>query len=83
VGTLQVRPRLTGKIATVLQMAVVLWILLKWSVRNDEWSKIINLGTALFTGASGLLYIWDGMRQLGTHPSSSPTSGQAAPDNPA
>jgi CDP-diacylglycerol--glycerol-3-phosphate 3-phosphatidyltransferase len=83
VGTLKVRPRLTGKIATVLQMAVVLWILLKWSACNDEWSKMINLGTALFTGASGLLYIWDGMRQLGSHPSSSPTIGQTNPDQPA
>src|ERR1035437_587373 len=31
VGKITVRPRMTGKIATVLQMAVVLWILLKWS----------------------------------------------------
>jgi hypothetical protein len=44
---------------------------------------MINLGTALSTGASGLLYIWDGMRQLGSHPSSSPTIGQTNPDQPA
>src|SRR5881296_2094076 len=30
VGKVNVRPRILGKIATVLQMAVVLWILLKW-----------------------------------------------------
>jgi hypothetical protein len=26
----------------------------------------------MFTGVSGLFYVWDGMRQLGSHPSSSP-----------
>src|SRR5208282_4916324 len=30
VGKVFVRPRFTGKIATVLQMSVVIWILLKW-----------------------------------------------------
>src|SRR5215468_1374512 len=30
VGKVIVRPRVLGKIATVLQMVVVLWILLKW-----------------------------------------------------
>jgi CDP-diacylglycerol--glycerol-3-phosphate 3-phosphatidyltransferase len=72
VGKIIVRPHLTGKIATVLQMAVVLWILLKWSEPHAEWLKILGLGAGLFTAASGLLYVWDGMRQLGTHPSSSP-----------
>ena len=72
VGTITVRPRLTGKIATVLQMAVVLWILLKWTEQHAEWLKIIGLGAGLFTGASGLLYVWDGSKQLGTHPASLP-----------
>ena len=35
VGTITVRPRLMGKVATVLQMAVILWILLEW----DELSQ--------------------------------------------
>src|SRR5689334_17000741 len=30
VGNIKVRPRLIGKAATVLQMVVVLWVLLKW-----------------------------------------------------
>jgi phosphatidylglycerophosphate synthase len=72
VGKITVRPRLTGKIATVLQMAVVLWILLKWSERHALWLNTISLGAGLFTGASGLLYVWDGMKQLGAHPASLP-----------
>ena len=73
VGKITVQPRITGKIATVLQMALVLWILLKWSEPHAEWLKIISLGAGLFTGASGLFYVWDGTKQLGSHPASSPT----------
>jgi cardiolipin synthase (CMP-forming) len=79
VGTITVRPRVTGKIATVLQMAVVLWILLKWTDPHSAWLKIIGLGAGLFTAASGLFYVWDGTRQLGTHPSSSPTPKNGPP----
>ena len=74
VGKITVRPRMTGKIATVLQMAVVLWILLKWSEHHAVWLSSLSLGAGLFTGASGLYYVWDGTKQLGTHPSSSPTT---------
>ena len=69
VGKVIVRPRALGKIATVLQMVMVLWILLKW---KENWLVGVVLGTAICTGGSGLLYIWDGMRQLSAHPSSSP-----------
>ena len=72
VGKIAVRPRLTGKIATVLQMAVVLWILLKWTEPHQVWLHLISLGAGLFTGASGLLYVWDFTKQLGAHPASSP-----------
>jgi CDP-diacylglycerol--glycerol-3-phosphate 3-phosphatidyltransferase len=71
VGKVTVRPRLTGKIATVLQMAMVLWILLNWSELHAVWLQTISLGAGLFTGASGLLYVWDFMKQLGAHPASS------------
>jgi cardiolipin synthase (CMP-forming) len=74
VGTLTVRPRLLGKVATVLQMAVILWILLEWDGNfHSGWLKWISLAAGICTGLSGLLYIWDGMRQLSSHPSSSPT----------
>ncbi|HTA94589.1 MAG TPA: CDP-alcohol phosphatidyltransferase family protein, partial [Verrucomicrobiae bacterium] len=45
VGRIVVRPRFTGKIATVLQMAVVIWILLKWDVgQGARWLKYVTLG---------------------------------------
>jgi cardiolipin synthase len=70
VGKVKVRPRMVGKIATVLQMAAVLWVLLKWhTVALD----CIVAGAALFTGVSGIWYVFDGMKQLGAHPASSPT----------
>ena len=77
VGKIIVRPRLTGKIATVLQMAVVLWILLQW--RGDfgaGWLKYLSLGAGICTALSGLLYVWDGMQQLSSHPSSAPVKNK-------
>ena len=70
VGKITVRPRITGKIATVLQMVVVLWILLKWTEPYPLCLETLCLGTGLFTAAAGLLYVWDGTVQLGKHPSS-------------
>jgi CDP-diacylglycerol--glycerol-3-phosphate 3-phosphatidyltransferase len=69
VGKVKVRPRIIGKVATVLQMVVVLWIMLKWA---ESWLRALTLATAICTGISGLLYVWDGSRQLSAHPSSSP-----------
>ena len=70
VGDVTVHPRLTGKLATVFQMLMVTWILLLWDFNG--WLKIWIYGAGLFTAGSGLLYVWDGTRQLGSHPSSSP-----------
>jgi cardiolipin synthase (CMP-forming) len=67
-GKVVVRPRVLGKIATVLQMGVVLWILMKW---DEQWLAFWTIGAAVFTGVSGLLYVWDGVRQLSAHPTSS------------
>ncbi len=70
-GTVKVRPRLTGKVATVLQMAVVLWLLLKWDVgRGLVWIHWLTIGAAVGTGLSGLQYVWDGVRQLSASPNS-------------
>ncbi len=75
VGAVVVHPRYAGKIATVLQMAVVMLILFKWDFGGGGfWMRSVALGAAVFTGVSGLLYTWDGMRQLGSHPSSLPTN---------
>lgn len=77
VGKVVVHPRVIGKIATVLQMVVVVWILLRWDRDyNPEWLKIWTVGAAVFTGASGLFYVWDGTKQLSSHPASSPTENE-------
>jgi cardiolipin synthase len=72
-GKVVVRPRMLGKIATVLQMTMVLWRLLKWP---EPWTTYWTFGAAICTGISGLLYVWDGMRQLSASPRSLPTPHQ-------
>ena len=72
-GKVKVRARLTGKIATVLQIATVLWILLGWNTRVLTYLVAL---AGFFTAVSGLLYILDGVRQLNSHPASAPTSSQ-------
>jgi len=82
IGKVTVRPRFIGKLATVLQMILVLWILLKrlledkwpWSVlaSSPHFLPGLTLAAGVATGIAGLLYVWDGSRQLSAHPSSSP-----------
>lgn len=75
VGRITVRPRLTGKLATVFQMLMVSWILLRWDFAfHGHLRQIWIIGTGLFTAVSGCFYVWDGMHQLGKHPSSSPAA---------
>jgi hypothetical protein len=52
-------------------MIVVLWVLLQW---HNKWLFAWLLAAAICTGISGLLYIWDGTRQLSAHPASSALS---------
>ena len=92
VGNITVRPRVTGKIATVFQMFMIIWILLRWDILpnhvqqyailpNSRWDLFFHvylfrvwlIGAAVFTGVSGILYVFDGMKQLSAHPSSSPS----------
>ncbi|MCW5554173.1 MAG: CDP-alcohol phosphatidyltransferase family protein [Verrucomicrobiae bacterium] len=71
VGKVHVRPRILGKVATVLQMASVLWILLRWDAGwGARWLVWLTAAAAICTGGSGLLYVWDGVRQLSASPSS-------------
>jgi CDP-diacylglycerol--glycerol-3-phosphate 3-phosphatidyltransferase len=79
VHKVRVRPRFLGKLATVLQMVVVLWILLKW---DESWLRALTLSAALATGISGLLYVFDGSRELSAHPASSPTSSGSTKESP-
>lgn len=75
VGKVKVRPHFLGKVATVLQMVCVLWILLGWDAGwGARWAVGWTLAAAICTGVSGLLYVWDGVRQLSASPSSSATT---------
>src|SRR5690242_19377657 len=65
VGKGIVQPRIIGKVATVLQMTVVLWTLLRW---DAQWLLVWNTAAAVCTGGSGLLYTYDGIRQLSASP---------------
>jgi len=59
-GKFTARPRLPGKLATVLQMAAVLWTLLKLPVAPLPF---ITAGAGFFTVLSGLFYLHDFTRQ--------------------
>ena len=77
VGKVKVRPRVSGKVATVLQMLCIVWILFKWNERlGGLWFSVWTIGSAAFTGVSGLWYVWDGVNQLSAHPTSSATPKQ-------
>jgi cardiolipin synthase (CMP-forming) len=68
-GKVVVQPRWMGKIATVLQMTVVLWLLLRWDHgAGGRWYAGWTWGAGICTSLSGVLYLWDGMRQLSAHP---------------
>jgi cardiolipin synthase (CMP-forming) len=71
-GGMKIKPYFISKAATVLQMAAVLWALFKLDAR---WHYGLCIGAAVLTGLSGLLYIFDGMRLLAKHPSSSAKKG--------
>ena len=77
VGKVKVRPRMLGKIATVLQMISIIWILLQWDAEfHPAWFWTWTLAAAICTGISGLLYVWDGTKQLSSHPTSSATPNE-------
>ena len=75
VGKVKVRPRVLGKVATVMQMFCIIWILMQWDQElRPLWYSLWTCGAALCTGISGLLYVLDGMKQLSSHPTSSATT---------
>lgn len=74
VGKVTARPHIVGKIATVLQMISVLWLLLRWDKAfGENWMMLWTASAALLTGVSGIFYVRDGMKQLSTSPRSSAT----------
>ena len=72
-GQVRIRPNFVGKLATVLQMAIIVWVLCRWS---GEWLEFLIWGTAVSTGISGAVYLLDGIQQLSASPSSSATPNQ-------
>ena len=60
-GAVHVQPRWTGKLATVLQMATILWVL----AQGPELHFLALIGAAgFFTAMAGIQYIADGWRQI-------------------
>jgi CDP-diacylglycerol--glycerol-3-phosphate 3-phosphatidyltransferase len=60
-GNVKVRTSWTGKVATVLQMAAIAWVMLQL-----HFLPLIYVVAAagLFTFVSGIIYVRDGVRQL-------------------
>jgi CDP-diacylglycerol--glycerol-3-phosphate 3-phosphatidyltransferase len=60
-GTVRVRPSWTGKVATVLQMAAIAWVMLQFRIPPLLY---VVVGAGVFTLVSGMIYVRDGVRQL-------------------
>ena len=72
-GKVALRPRIAGKVATVFQIGVVLWILLQWSEKAlGYWI----FSAAFFTTLSFIIYMVDGVRKLNASPVSAATKNQ-------
>ena len=59
-GKFVARPRVSGKIATVLLMTAVSWTLLQWP---GPVLPFLTIGAGLFTFVSGMYYLYDFMQQ--------------------
>lgn len=59
-GNLRIQPTALGKIATVLQMATIISVLLQWQFSYFIWTSAV-----LFTVLSGIEYIFKGSKLLG------------------
>ena len=60
-GTVRVRPSWTGKVATVLQMAAIAWVMLQMQTPRLIY---VVFAAGFFTFVSGIIYVRDGVRQL-------------------
>jgi cardiolipin synthase len=60
-GKVRVRPSWTGKVATVLQMAAIAWVMLQIHFLSLLY---IVIAAGVFTFISGIIYVMDGVRQL-------------------
>lgn len=60
-ASIEVRPRITGKLATFLLMLAIVWALADGPMAPFRW---ICRAAAFFTVTAGLQYLWDGVRHL-------------------
>ncbi len=60
-GTVRVRPSWTGKVATVLQMVAIAWVMLQLHLLPLLY---VVAAAGFFTLISGMIYVRDGVRQL-------------------
>jgi len=60
-GKVQVKPSWTGKVATVLQMAAIAWVMLQLHFLPLLY---VVIAAGAFTFISGIIYVMDGVRQL-------------------
>src|SRR5438445_11970472 len=60
-GKVQVKPNWTGKVATVLQMVAIGWVMLQ--LRFLPLLYVV-IAAGVFTFISGIVYVTDGVRQL-------------------
>ena len=60
-GKVQVKPSWTGKVATVLQMAAIAWVMLQLHFLPLLY---VVIAAGIFTFISGIIYVSDGIRQL-------------------
>jgi cardiolipin synthase (CMP-forming) len=60
-GKVHVKPNWTGKVATVLQMVAIGWVMLQ--LRFLPLLYVV-IGAGFFTLISGIIYVADGVRQL-------------------
>jgi CDP-diacylglycerol--glycerol-3-phosphate 3-phosphatidyltransferase len=60
-GTVRVRPSWTGKVATVLQMAAIAWVMLQLHFLPLLY---VVVAAGFFTLVAGVIYVRDGVRQL-------------------
>ena len=61
IGRVRIKPHWTGKVATVLQMAAIGWVMLQLRIIPLLY---IVIAAGVFTLISGIIYVADGVRQL-------------------
>ena len=61
IGKVYVKPNWTGKVATVLQMVAIAWVMLQLHVVPLLY---VVIAAGVFTAISGIVYVAEGVRQL-------------------